>query len=153
MATWWRLESPLVAETSPRRLLETSWVSGKSREIQTCSIFFETFSSLQQVSETSRRLILSATGETSPRRLRDLLETKETVGDVVETSPQLRRRSWRRRGDIPATSGRIDCHLVWRCLRDVSETSPWWERKPFCGLPSRPGCRDWSVAETSPPMR
>ena len=55
MATSWRLESPLVAETSPRRLLETIRVSGESREIETCSIFLETFSSLQQVSETSPR--------------------------------------------------------------------------------------------------
>ena len=60
LETRWRLESPLVAETSPRRLLETSRVSGESREIQTCSIFGETFSSLQQVSETS------------PRRLRNI---------------------------------------------------------------------------------
>ena len=36
---------------SPRRLLETSRVSGESREIQTCSIFWETFS----VSSRSRR--------------------------------------------------------------------------------------------------
>ena len=76
MATSWRLESPLVAETSR--------VSGESREIETCSIFFlEIFSSLQQVSETS------------PRRLRDLLETKETeetlrrrLQQVSETSPR-----------------------------------------------------------------
>ena len=44
---------------------------------------------------TSRRLILSATGETSPRRLRDLMETKETAGDVAATVR-------RRRGDVAA---------------------------------------------------
>ena len=56
LETRWRLESPLVAETSQRRLLETSRVSGESREIQTCLIFFfGDFFSLQQVSETSPR--------------------------------------------------------------------------------------------------
>ena len=57
MATRWRLESPLVAETSPRRLLETSRVSGESREIQTCSIFWRLFQSpagLGDVSATYR---------------------------------------------------------------------------------------------------
>ena len=93
--------------------------------------FLETFSSLQQVSETSprrlhqlRRRILSATGETSPPRLQDLLETKENeetlqrrCGDDAATSP--RRclthfsgpRDWARAG-IFETSGRIGCHLV-----------------------------------------
>ena len=59
MATSWQLESPLVAETSPRRLLKTSRVSGESREIETCSIFFgDIFQSpagLGDVSATSPR--------------------------------------------------------------------------------------------------
>ena len=81
MATSWRLESPLVAETSPRRLLETSRVSGESRELETCSIFFwETFSSLQQVSETSPR----PAGNQG-----DVAATSSVgLGDVAETSPR-----------------------------------------------------------------
>ena len=136
LETRWRLESPLVAETSR--------VSGESREIQTCSIKILKNSSLQQVSETSpsvaatsRRLILSATGETSTRRLCDVSETcwrprrlRRRCGDVPELVVTLS-------GDISATSP--------RCRGDVSDValaSPWWKRKPFFGLPSR---RDWSV--------
>ena len=134
----WRLESPLVAETSPRRLLETSRVSGESLEIQTCSIFWRLFS----VSSRSRR------------RLRDVsISCGRRRGDVSATSPRpvgdqgdwgRRCGDYRRcRGDVPATSGRIGCHLVWRRPSDVALASPWWERNPFSGLPSR---RDWSVA-------
>ena len=61
-------ESLLVAETSPRRLQETSWVSWESRKIKTCSIFgdfCQSPASFKDVSATSRRLILSTTEETS----------------------------------------------------------------------------------------
>ena len=86
------------------------------------------------VAATSRRLILSATGETSPRRLRDLLETKdleetlrrrlrdtawptlETAGDVAETSPQLRRRP----RDFRANWLSPGLETSPRCLRDVA---------------------------------
>ena len=57
----WRLGGDLVATrvsaTSPRSLLETSRVSGESREIQTCSIFWRLFfqspAGLGDVSATS----------------------------------------------------------------------------------------------------
>ena len=114
MATWWRLESP-------RRLLETSRVSRESREIQTC--FFETFwrspaglgdvsATSPSVAATSQRLILSRLG----RRLHDVSETcwrpRRRCGDCR-----------RRCGDVLATSGWFGCHLVWRRLSVVSETS------------------------------
>ena len=71
LETRWRLKTPL-------RLLETSWVSGELREIQTCSIFKDFFQSrrcLRDVSETCWR----------PRRLR------RRCGDVSSRS---RRRLW-----------------------------------------------------------
>ena len=74
LETRWRLESPLVAEMSPRRLLETSRVSGESREIQTRRLrdLLETspqhLLGLQQVLETSRG-----------RLRRDLLETGKSL--------------------------------------------------------------------------
>ena len=195
MATSWRLESPLVAETSR--------VSGESREIEACLIFLETFSSLQQVSETSTR------------RLRDLLETKETeetlcatspagLGDVAETSPRpagdwnksrkkyrtclnfprlprdpaslketSRRRlrnQWRLESppslqaneigpQLPEMSPQLrrrrgDLRANWLSPLEMSLRSrPWWERKPFFGLLSRPSCHDWSIVATSLSVR
>ena len=77
MATWWRVESPLVSETSLRRLLETGRrVSGESRKFKHVRFFGDFFQSpaglgdvsatSPSVAATSRILILSATGETSP---------------------------------------------------------------------------------------
>ena len=51
LETRWRLGGDSSLRWMRRRLLETSRVSGESREIQTCSIFLETFS----VSSRSRR--------------------------------------------------------------------------------------------------
>ena len=139
LETRWRLESPLVAETSPRRLLETSRVSGESREIQTCSIFLKTSFSLQQVSETSPRPA-GDVAATSPRPAGDVAATSPWfpagLGDVAETSPrqtcwrlekvsqkieqvsisrdspETRLVSRRRRGDVSATSGDSSRQLV-----------------------------------------
>ena len=114
-----------------RRLLETNRVSGESREIHTCSIFWGDFfqspaglgdvsATSSSIAATSRRLILAATGETFPRRLRDLLETKETE----ET---LRRRC----GDVSATLLDPLYHVtervlaLSRCLHSWSRTSHW----------------------------
>ena len=46
----------------------------------------------------------------------------QTAGDVAATEKTSRRRRrdcWRHRGDVPAASGRIGCHL-WRRLQDVA---------------------------------
>ena len=71
-----------VAATSPGDKPGLRGVTEKSNMF----IFLETSFSLQQVAETSprrlhqlQRLILPATEETSLRRLRDLLETEETL--------------------------------------------------------------------------
>ena len=119
------------------RLAGSPGSSGKFKYVR----FFETFSSLQHVSQTSPRRLhqlrrrrgdygrrlrrrCGVDAATSSRRclthFRDCRRRRRdiaaTAGDVAETSPQLRRR----RGDVPATSGRIGCHLVWRRLRDVA---------------------------------
>ena len=119
MATWW----PLVAR-----------VSGKSWEIQTCSIFFETFSSLQQVLETSpsvaatsRRLIFFRDwGDVSVTSLRPAGDQWDW-GDVAATSPQCclthfrdcrrRRCNWEDiSGDVAATAGNFRVNWLSPCL-------------------------------------
>ena len=164
MATWWRLESPLVAEMSPRRLLETSRVSGESREIQTCSIcgdFFQSPAGLGDVSATSpsvaatsRRLILSAsaTGETSPRPAED----QGDWGDVAATfTATMRRRlrdaawptrDWARAGIIETPSLLVsDVALARAQAIFWSPESPELPR-----LISRGSCGDVSANEIGP---
>ena len=102
---------------SPRRLLDTSWVSGESREVQTCSFFFGYFSqspaslgdvsvSCGAVAETNfvrdwgdvstmspRPAETKETEETLRRRLRDAAwPTLETAGDVAATEKTSQRR-------------------------------------------------------------
>ena len=163
---------------------------------------FETFSSLQQVSETSPRRLrvlleteetsqrrLQQVSETSRRRLRDLLETGKSLPPKKNRTclnfprlpgdpASLQETSRRRRGDVSATSGDSsrqaneigpqlpetsprrprDLRAIWLSPLETSPRSRLGESacKPYFGLPSRPSCRDWSVAAvaaTSPPVR
>ena len=61
-----------VAATSPGDLAGREGVAVKSNMFDS----LETFSSLQLVSETSQRLNMFSRRKTSPRRLRDVSETK-----------------------------------------------------------------------------
>ena len=103
-----------IASRSRRRLRDVSISCGEVAETN----FVRDYSATSlSVAARSRRLILSATKERSPRRLRDLSET-------CWRPRRLRRRCGdcrRRRGDVPATSGK----LVATLSGDVSETSPW----------------------------
>ena len=122
-----RLESPLVAETSPRRLLETSRVSGEPREIQTYSIFCQ-WGRLFPVPSRSRRRLRNVSiscgdvtvnnfvrvwgilSPTSPRHFCDVSETWKP------------RRLRRRCGDCRRPP-RLPGELVVILSGDVSETS------------------------------
>ena len=117
LETRWRVGGDSSLHWLQRRLRDVSWrLAGSLGSRGKCKhVRFGggggTFSSLQQVSETSpsvaatsQRLILSATGETSPR----------PAGDQED---------W---GDVAATSPRLPGELVVTLTRDVSKTS--WRR-------------------------
>ena len=110
----WRLESPWVAETSrPGDLAGHEGVGVKSNMFNFFCDSLETFSSLQLVSETSRRLNMFSRRKTSPRPARDqMIEEKlrRRLRDVSETSPR------------PARDQMIEEKL--RRLRDSEATSP-----------------------------
>ena len=96
LETSWRLVGD-----SPRRLLETSRVSGESRKNQTCSIFFcwdffqspagrgDISATSPLVAETNFTRDWGDVPATSPQPLRDLLETEETLRRL------LRDTAWR----------------------------------------------------------
>ena len=117
LETRWRPGGDSSLRWLRRRLRDVAGLRGVAWGNSNMFDFLETFSSLQQISETSprrlhqlRRLILSVTGETSPRQ----------VSGTCWRPRRLRRRCGdcrRRRGDVPATSEQISCHLVWRRLR------------------------------------
>ena len=137
-----------VSATSPRRLLKITESPKSRKKFKHVRFFWRLFpvsETSPSVAATSRRLIISATAETSPRRLRNLAETQcklpakspRLPGNVSETSPRLPETSrrlvatkkrlgdvaattWKLCSNIPATAEQSACHLVWRSRRDVS---------------------------------
>ena len=91
METSWRLESPWVAVTSPRCLLEVWRVARESRWNQTCSIFSATLWKLFQVSSWSRRRWGDVAATKYVFKEEDVSETCWRPNDwekVATTSPQ-----------------------------------------------------------------
>ena len=108
MATSWRLE------TSRRRLRDLLETGKSLKQNRTCLSRRRFRNQRRLESPTSRQAseIGAQLPETFPQLRRRLGDVASTAGDVAATSPRLA-------GELVVTS------------EDVSEKSPWWERKPF----------------------
>ena len=143
METSWRPVGDSSLLGSRRRRRDVSWRFGGSRgsrsEIKHVRFFLRLFGDffkspvgLGDVAATSQRLNMFSRRKTSPRRLRDLLETKwlrKSCDDVSATSPQ-------RRGDVSATRRRLLRDDDWPTFIDL-------ERKLSKKLKLVYTCKTW----------